>query len=91
MSDIDDLESPYLGHNTMAGSQLRGFIERVERLQEEKDAISSDIRGVYDEAKATGFDPKIMRAVVRLRKMDASAREEQRALTETYLHALGML
>lgn len=69
---------------------LKSFIERVERLEEEKSELSRDIREVYAEAKATGFDPKIMRIIVRRRKMDAADRAEQDALVDTYSTALGM-
>ncbi|MCF6303221.1 MAG: DUF2312 domain-containing protein [Devosiaceae bacterium] len=70
--------------------QLRAFIERIERLEEEKKAISEDIKEVYGEAKGTGFDVKAMRQIVRIRKLDASERMEQEAILDTYLHALGM-
>ena len=71
--------------------QLKAFIERVERLEEEKKTISDDIRDVYAEAKANGFDVKALRSVVRLRKQDIDERKEQEAILETYLQALGML
>ena len=71
--------------------QLKAFVERVERLEEEKKALSDDIRDVYAEAKANGFDVKTLRVVVRMRKQDANERAEQQAILETYLHALGML
>ena len=74
-----------------AKDQLKAFIERVEKLEEEKKAISDDIRDVYAESKANGFDVKALRTIVRLRKMDANEREEQDAILETYMHALGML
>jgi len=74
-----------------AKDQLKAFVERVEKLEEEKKAISDDIRDVYAEAKGNGFDVKALRAVIRLRKMDANERAEQDAILETYLHALGML
>lgn len=74
-----------------AKDQLKAFVERVERLEEEKKAISDDIRDVYGEAKANGFDTKALRTVVRLRKQDINERKEQEAILETYLHALGML
>ena len=74
-----------------AKDQLKAFVERVERLEEEKKAIADDIRDVYAEAKANGFDVKAMRAAVRLRKQDINERKEQEAILETYLHALGML
>jgi len=74
-----------------AKDQLKAFVERVERLEEEKKAIADDIRDVYAEAKANGFDVKALRAVVRMRKQDVNERKEQEAILETYLHALGML
>jgi uncharacterized protein (UPF0335 family) len=74
-----------------AKDQLRSIVERVEKLEEEKKAISDDIRDVFGEAKVNGFDVKALRAIVRLRKMEASEREEQDAILETYMHALGML
>ena len=74
-----------------AKDQLKAFVERVERLEEEKKAIADDIRDVYAEAKANGFDIKALRTVVRLRKQDVDERKEQEAILETYLHALGML
>lgn len=76
---------------TLAGGQLRALIERIERLEEEKQTIATDIREVYAEAKANGFDPKIMRQVVRLRKQDVSERQEQEAILDLYMQALGMM
>ena len=73
------------------GGQLKSIIERIERLEEEKKALADDIREVYGEAKATGFDPKILRKVVSIRKQDRSERQEQDALLETYLTALGIV
>jgi uncharacterized protein (UPF0335 family) len=77
--------------NRFAKDHLKAFVERVERLEEEKKAIAGDIRDVYAEAKGTGFDVKALRTVVRLRKQDINERKEQEAILETYLHALGML
>jgi uncharacterized protein (UPF0335 family) len=74
-----------------AKDQLKAFIERVERLEEEKKAISDDIRDVYAEAKGNGYDVKALRTVIRLRKQDKNERAEQEALVETYMHALGMM
>jgi uncharacterized protein (UPF0335 family) len=74
-----------------AKDQLKAFVERVERLEEEKKAIADDIRDVYAEAKGNGFDVKTLRVVVRLRKQDVNERKEQEAILETYMHALGML
>ena len=73
----------------LAGDQLKSFVLRIERLEEEKAALGADIREVYAELKATGFDPKIVRQVVRARKMDRAERQEQEALFETYMAALG--
>jgi uncharacterized protein (UPF0335 family) len=74
-----------------AKDHLKAFIERIERLEEEKKTIADDIRDVYAEAKGTGFDVKALRTIVRLRKQDADERKEQEAILETYMHALGML
>ncbi|MBT3332908.1 MAG: DUF2312 domain-containing protein [Rhodospirillaceae bacterium] len=74
----------------IAADRLRQFIERVERLEEEKAALSADVREVYSEAKSVGFDPKIMRAIVKLRKMNDADQQEMEALIDTYKHALGM-
>ena len=74
-----------------AKDQLKAIIERIERLEEEKKAISDDIRDVYAEAKGNGFDVKALRAIVRMRKQDANEREEQETILETYMQALGML
>ena len=75
----------------ITGSQLKSIVERVERLEEEKKALADDIRDVYAEAKANGFDAKTLRTVVRMRKQDRAEREEQEALLDLYLHALGMI
>ncbi len=74
----------------VAAERLRSFIERIERLEEEKAALAQDIREVYSEAKSAGFDTKIMRQVVRLRKMDAADRQEQEALLDVYKQAVGL-
>ena len=74
----------------VASDQLRLFIERIERLEEEKKGITDDIRDVYSEAKANGFDVKVMRQIVRLRKMEAHTRQEWEAVLETYKDALGL-
>ena len=72
----------------IAADLLRSLIERIERLEEEKKAISSDIRDIFAEAKGAGFDVKIMRAIIKLRKMNAADRDEQEFLLETYRKAL---
>lgn len=77
--------------NMVAKDQLRSIVERIERLEEEKKAIADDIRDVYGEAKSNGFDTKVLRQVVGLRKKDLSEREEQDAIRDLYLSALGML
>lgn len=74
----------------IAADRLRSFIERVERLEEEKTALTADIREIYAEAKGVGFDPKIMRQIVRLRKMDSQDRQEQEAILELYRRALDL-
>lgn len=74
----------------IAAEQLRLLIERIERLEEEKKGINDDIKDVYGEAKATGFDTKSMRAIIRLRKMEKHHREEAQMMLETYMVALGM-
>ena len=74
-----------------AKDQLKAFVERVERLEEEKKAIADDIRDVYAEAKVNGYDTNALRTVVRLRKLDVKQRREQEAVLETYMHALGMV
>lgn len=74
----------------VARDQLRAFVERIERLEEEKKAISDDIKEVYAEAKGNGFDTKVLRQIVRIRKQDAHERAEQEAILDLYMHALGM-
>ena len=75
----------------IAGAQLKSFIERIERLEEEKRALGEDIKEVYAEAKGTGFEPKIMRQILKIRKMDKDALNEQESLLDIYQRALGML
>ena len=83
-------EKQEIAHH-FAKDQLKAFIERVERLEEEKKTIADDIRDVYAEAKGNGFDVKALRTIVRLRKQDADERKEQETIMETYMHALGMI
>lgn len=73
-----------------AEGKLRSFIERIERLEEEKAALAADIREIYSEAKGQGFDTKIMRQVVRIRRLDRAERQEQEAILDLYLTALGI-
>ena len=74
----------------VAAGQLRSFVERIERLEEEKKGISDDIRDVFAEAKGNGYDTKVMRQVIRLRKKEPAERQEEEALLDLYMHALGM-
>jgi uncharacterized protein (UPF0335 family) len=73
----------------ISAQRLKSFIERIERLEDEKKALGADIKEIYSEAKSGGFDVKIMRQVVRIRKMDKSERQEQEALLQVYLDAVG--
>lgn len=87
-------DTPGLGHNNppqkKTDARLKSIIDRVERLEEERKGIGADIREIYSEAKGAGFEPKILRKIVGIRKMDANARAEQDHLLEVYLSALGM-
>jgi uncharacterized protein (UPF0335 family) len=84
-----------LGQNmdsaTVNASHLRSFIERIEKLEEEKKVIAEDIKEVYSEAKGTGFDAKIIRKIVSMRKMDREKRREEEEILDLYLTALGMI
>ncbi len=80
-----------MSNDAIGADQLRLFIERIERLSEEKKGIADDIKGAYAEAKANGYDTKTMRYVVRERAKEKHRRDEERALQETYLNALGLL
>ncbi|MBF0428452.1 MAG: DUF2312 domain-containing protein [Magnetococcales bacterium] len=75
----------------ISGEDLRRIVERIERLEEEKLGIAADIRAIYAEAKAVGFDPKIVRKVIRLRSMEPHQVEEEETLLDLYKHALGMV
>lgn len=75
----------------VAAGQIKSIIERVERLEEEKAAIAGDIKEIYAEAKSNGYDVKILRQIVRIRKQDTAERQEQEAILDLYLHALGMI
>lgn len=74
----------------ISADQLRLYLERIERLEEEKRGITDDIRDVYSEAKSNGYDAKVMRQIVKLRRMEAHARQEWEAVLETYKDALGL-
>lgn len=80
-----------MSDTSFARDQLKSVVERVERLEEEKKAIADDIRDVYAEAKANGFDTKVLRKVIALRKKDKTERDEEEAVLELYLQALGMI
>ncbi len=75
----------------IGAERLKSFVERIERLEEEKAALAADLREVYVEAKGNGFDTKVMRQVIRLRKMDVGDRQEQEALLDLYKRALGLM
>jgi uncharacterized protein (UPF0335 family) len=77
--------------NASAQTRLKSLIERIERLEEDKQAVAGDLKEVYGEAKSEGFDTKILRKVVRLRKQDVAKRQEEEALTDLYLSAIGGL
>ena len=79
-----------MAEGSVAADELRLLIERIERLEEEKKAIADDVKDVYGEAKARGYDTKTMRAIIRLRKMEKHVREEAEALLDTYKAALGL-
>ena len=76
--------------NTVAADQLKAFIERIERLEEEKAALAGDLREVYSESKGNGYDTKVMRKIVSMRRKDHAERQEEQAIMELYLQALGM-
>ena len=85
-----------VGHNSgdvggIASDRLRSFIERIERLEDEKKALMDDIKDVYAEGKSAGFDVKIMRQIIKLRKMDAADRQEMEEILDLYKHALSMM
>src|SRR5258708_19729553 len=84
-------EQPEAAKTRFAKDQLKAFVERIERLEEEKKTISDDIRDVYAESKGNGFDVKALRAVIRLHKQDAQELQDHELILETYLNALGRL
>ncbi|GHC77026.1 DUF2312 domain-containing protein [Limoniibacter endophyticus] len=84
----DDITEP---SQSVAAGQLRAIIERIERLEEDKKAIAEDIKDVYAEAKGNGFDVKVLRAIIRLRKQEPTEREEEEAMLDLYKSALGMV
>ena len=84
-------EGPKIGDNSLNGGQLRAFVERVERLSEEKKAIADDIKDVFAEAKGNGFDTKVMRKAIKIRAMDRDKWREEEEILDLYLAALGLL
>lgn len=88
---MNAMTEPTVGHNSkgIAAQRLKMFIERIERLENDRQNVVADMREVYSEAKSTGLDPKIMRKLVRLRKMDSADREEQDSLLQVYIDAVG--
>ena len=84
-------EGPKIGDNSLNGGQLRAFVERVERLSEEKKAIADNIKDVFAEAKGNGFDTKIMRKTIKIRAMDRDKWREEEEILDLYLAALGLL
>lgn len=90
MSDVN-FDDPGHSATTVASDQLRSIIERIERLEDEKKEVAEQIKEVYAEAKGNGFDVKTLRKVVTLRKKKAEDREEEEAMLDLYLHALGMI
>ena len=84
-------EGPKIGDNSLNGGQLRAFVERVERLSEEKKALADDISDVYAEGKSAGFDTKIMRKTIKIRAMDRDKWREEEEILDLYLAALGLL
>lgn len=80
-----------IGHNSRMKDQLKSYVERIERLEEQKRTFVDDIRDVYKEAKDNSFDAKVLREVIRLRRMDAQERQDRETTRDAYLQALGML
>jgi uncharacterized protein (UPF0335 family) len=78
------------GGTTVAAGQLRAFVERIERLEEDKKTVAEDIKEVYAELKGTGFDTKAVRTIIRLRKKDQAERQEEETILDLYKNALGM-
>jgi uncharacterized protein (UPF0335 family) len=85
--------TPPIGDNSskFAAGQLRALVDRIERLEEDKKAVTDDIRDIYIEAKGDGYDVKALRTLIRMRKMTPEDRAEQEAILDTYMHALGMI
>jgi uncharacterized protein (UPF0335 family) len=88
--DDNDNDSAVVSIDGAAGKRLKSFIDRIERLEEEKKGLADDIKEIYAEAKSVGFDPKIMRKLIRLMKMEPQKRSEEDMLLETYKAAIGI-
>ncbi len=88
MADVEKDDDPQVGG--IAADRLRSIIERIERLEEERKALGSDIKDIYAEAKSAGFDVKVIRAIIRIRKQEPAEVEEQESLLDVYRRALGM-
>lgn len=88
--DVDDVIGR-IGHNSVASQDLKEFVRRIEALEDERATVTTDIREVYAEAGVKGFDRKILRKLIAIRKRNKQEREEENALLETYMHALGMI
>lgn len=82
---------PEIGHNGINGGQLQSLIQRIERMEADKRTLGDDIKEVYSEAKGNGFDPKIMRKIVAMRRVDAEKRQEEETMLDIYMKELGML
>ena len=87
---MNDIQNNEIVETKPQDMRLKSFIERIERLEEEKNNILADIKEVYSEAKSSGYEPKIMRKVLIIRKMDVDERLEQEALLDTYRNVLGI-
>lgn len=85
------MNEPSRGHNVVSKDQLQSIILRIETLEDARKVTGDDIRDVYTEAKGNGYDVKALRTIVRLRRMDTGDRQEQDAILETYMHAMGMI
>ncbi len=89
--EADDEEQGNAAPANVSGARLKSFLERIERIEEEKKALAEDIRDIYSEAKSTGFEPKIMRKIISLRKTNLEKRREERELLDLYMSAIGMV
>lgn len=83
-------EAPEVGHNSIAANELRSFVERVERLEEDRRQIGEDIKDVFTEMKGRGYDPRVVKALIKLRRGDKDEQAEFYAVLQTYANALGM-